>query len=190
MGRRNTHQISHNPTSYDSRCRYGGGFDARLDAFTERFRRKDKTYSTIRSGYRPLAVQLSGIYEYHGRTQLTLDRARLHLEFVAGHLGSKQDSPFWRQSCLKEANEGLLSHTEFNLSSIKFMKSEQENALLRIQSQGIVISNLIAQRDMDTSIKVASDSRELAAASRKDSAAMRTIAVVTTVFLPGTFVAV
>jgi len=70
------------------------------------------------------------------------------------------------------------------------MESEEENALLRIQTQGMVISNLIAQRDMSTSIKVASDSRELAAASRNDSAAMRTIAVLTTVFLPGAFVAV
>lgn len=149
-----------------------------------------KKYSAIRSGYRPLAVQLGGINQDHGLTQLTLDRARLHLEFVAEHLRSKQDSPFWCQSCLNEANKDLLSHIEFNLSSIKFMKSEQENTLLRIQSQGIVISNLTAERDMDTSIKVASDSRELAAASRKDSAAMRTIAVVTTVFLPGTFMAV
>jgi hypothetical protein len=37
---------------------------------------------------------------------------------------------------------------------------------------------------------LAKDSKELAAASKQDSSAMKIIAVLTTLFLPGTFVAV
>ena len=38
--------------------------------------------------------------------------------------------------------------------------------------------------------EIAVDSREIAAASRRDSSAMKIIAVLTTTFLPGTFIAV
>ena len=52
------------------------------------------------------------------------------------------------------------------------------------------IWNLIAQRDNVINQSIAADSRALAAASRRDSSAMKTIAVLTMAFLPGTFVAV
>lgn len=48
---------------------------------------------------------------------------------------------------------------------------------------------MIAQKESQISIAVAEDSRTLASASREDSSAMKTIAAVTVVFLPGTFVA-
>ena len=38
--------------------------------------------------------------------------------------------------------------------------------------------------------EIAVDSKEIAAASRRDSSAMKIIAVLTTIFLPGTFIAV
>ena len=49
--------------------------------------------------------------------------------------------------------------------------------------------NLIAQREAKVGIAVAEDSRTLASASKEDSTAMKTLAAVTVVFLPGTFVA-
>jgi hypothetical protein len=48
---------------------------------------------------------------------------------------------------------------------------------------------LTAQRDQNISILIAKDSRSLAISSKRDSTAMKTIAAVTMVFLPGTFVA-
>ncbi|KAF3247957.1 hypothetical protein TWF192_006447 [Orbilia oligospora] len=50
------------------------------------------------------------------------------------------------------------------------------------------IYNLIAQRDSKVNIELAKDSRMLAIASKRDSSSMKTIAVLTIVFLPGTFV--
>ncbi len=49
---------------------------------------------------------------------------------------------------------------------------------------------MIAQRDSITNIQIVSDSRALSDAALRDSSAMKTIAVLTTMFLPGTFVAV
>jgi Mg2+ and Co2+ transporter CorA len=50
--------------------------------------------------------------------------------------------------------------------------------------------NLISQRDNDLNIGIARASKELAAASKRDSSAMKIIALMTTLFLPGTFIAV
>ena len=52
------------------------------------------------------------------------------------------------------------------------------------------VFNLIAQRDNHVNQSIAADSRELAAAAKRDGYAMKTIAVLTLTFLPGTFVAV
>ncbi|KAL9612390.1 MAG: hypothetical protein Q9167_003030 [Letrouitia subvulpina] len=49
--------------------------------------------------------------------------------------------------------------------------------------------NLIAQRDNNVNQSIAADSREIAAAARRDSSAMKAIAFLTMFFLPGTFVA-
>ena len=48
---------------------------------------------------------------------------------------------------------------------------------------------MITQQETRVSIQVAQDSRTLASATREDSNAMKTLAAVTVVFLPSTFVA-
>jgi hypothetical protein len=64
------------------------------------------------------------------------------------------------------------------------------NMSARLQVQQQVLFNLIAQEDTKVNIGLAKDSREIAAASRQDSSAMKIIAMLTTLFLPGTFIAV
>jgi len=46
------------------------------------------------------------------------------------------------------------------------------------------------QRDSLVNLEVAKDSRRVAQASKRDSSAMKTLAVLTMVFLPATFVSV
>ena len=48
----------------------------------------------------------------------------------------------------------------------------------------------MAQKGNLVTIALAADSRQIAAATKKDSSAMKTIALLTMIFLPGTFVAV
>ncbi|KAK6351433.1 hypothetical protein TWF718_004593 [Orbilia javanica] len=81
------------------------------------------------------------------------------------------------------------------LSEINNLKSRCNSSTLF--AQGIqrnisftqtAIYNLIAQRDSKVNIELAKDSRMLAIASKRDSSSMKTIAVLTIAFLPGTFV--
>jgi hypothetical protein len=57
-------------------------------------------------------------------------------------------------------------------------------------SNSTQVFSLIAQMDGTVNIELAKDSKEIAAASRRDSSAMKIVAVLTTAFLPGTFMAV
>jgi len=136
--------------------------------------------------YRGLAVKLSEVNRSFGHTQMLLERSRLQLDFITKILDPNQGSPFLHSSCrpnLQEASKTILRRTEFILRSIEYIKSEHQNALQRMQSQEMVISNLIAQDDVGQSI-------EVARASRRDNAAMRNITFLGTLFLPGTLVAV
>lgn len=49
---------------------------------------------------------------------------------------------------------------------------------------------MIAQRDSKINISVAEDSKLIAAAAKQDSTAMKTVSMLTLIFLPATFVAV
>ncbi|MCJ1371249.1 hypothetical protein MMC20_002464 [Loxospora ochrophaea] len=59
----------------------------------------------------------------------------------------------------------------------------------RATTQLAVAYNFAQQKDNMTNLEVAADSRSIAQASKHDSSAMRSIAVLTMVFLPGTAVA-
>ncbi|KAL8653138.1 MAG: hypothetical protein Q9226_003963 [Calogaya cf. arnoldii] len=59
----------------------------------------------------------------------------------------------------------------------------------RVRIQLSVVATLIAQNDSRTNMFIADASRRIAFETRRDSDAMKTIAALTMVFLPGTFVA-
>ncbi|KAL7819818.1 hypothetical protein V8C26DRAFT_29103 [Trichoderma gracile] len=59
----------------------------------------------------------------------------------------------------------------------------------RMEAQQTVLFNLIAQSDNLINVGLAKDSKEMAVASKQDSSAMKIIALLTTFFLPGTFIA-
>ncbi|KAL1626995.1 hypothetical protein SLS54_002534 [Diplodia seriata] len=59
----------------------------------------------------------------------------------------------------------------------------------RVEVQISGMYTLLGQRDSKLNLAMARDSRRLASASKRDSSSMKTIAVLTTVFLPGTFIA-
>jgi hypothetical protein len=141
--------------------------------------------------YRSLAVELSKAIRNLGLSQVLVERARLILEFALRQLDADQSNLLLANSAhLRDTSLILTSRARFVLSSLEHIRAEQQNLPLRLQSQNMVVANLVAQQDVTLSIGVARDSRELAAASRRDSSAMRIIALLGTVFLPGTFIAV
>ena len=141
--------------------------------------------------YRSLAVELSEATRNLGLFLVLVERSRLILEFALRQLDTNQGDLLLPNSAhLRDTSFILTSRARFVLSSLEYVKAEQESVPLRLQSQNMVVANLIAQQDVTLSIGIARDSRELAAASRRDSSAMRIIALLGTIFLPGTFTAV
>jgi Mg2+ and Co2+ transporter CorA len=80
---------------------------------------------------------------------------------------------------------------------VDFLATSRTSLLIRLreiqrgaQTQLNVVYNFTAQRDSILNLETAKVTKELAVASKRDSSAMKTIAVLTMVFLPGTFLAV
>ncbi|KAL4783757.1 hypothetical protein BJX76DRAFT_357661 [Aspergillus varians] len=104
------------------------------------------------------------------------------LEFVNGRLSSETRDRLQGSSAMLE------ERVEFTLSTI-------DHALIhgglkeQLEGQHSTLFNLITQNDSLLSTSIAQDSREIAAASKRDSSSMKIIAFLTTFFLPATFVA-
>jgi hypothetical protein len=105
----------------------------------------------------------------------------------------KRELDYMDSEGLPNAVKGELSTPVPRLRDcIKYLESTLEHTLLngnirtRLQAQQQVVFNLMAQEDTKILISLAKH----AAASKQDSSAMKIIAMLTTLFLPGTFVAV
>ncbi|KAK6537447.1 hypothetical protein TWF694_011633 [Orbilia ellipsospora] len=87
------------------------------------------------------------------------------------------------------ANTECLGHRiDLLLSNLQHIKRFGAIAQ-RMQVQRDVLFNLIAQDENNLNLSMAADSKQLAEASKRDSSAMKVLAILTTVFLPATFVA-
>ncbi|KAI9838488.1 MAG: hypothetical protein M1838_004562 [Thelocarpon superellum] len=78
---------------------------------------------------------------------------------------------------------------------LSYLSTKCRNCLVRVESydkrSGIAlqaVSNLMMQKDNAINIEVAKDSKSIASASKRDGTAMKTIAIVTILFLPGTYI--
>ncbi|CAO2657302.1 Nn.00g034280.m01.CDS01 [Neocucurbitaria sp. VM-36] len=86
------------------------------------------------------------------------------------------------------ANEHILHDIDFQTNLWWTLLSQMAVLKERAQTHINLIFSFIAQDENRLSRSVAQKSEMIAAASKKDSAAMKTLAVLTTVFLPPTFV--
>ncbi|MCJ1324670.1 hypothetical protein MMC10_001332 [Thelotrema lepadinum] len=82
--------------------------------------------------------------------------------------------------------DNMIEHLLNYASNLRFRNSSEQK---RTQAHLAVVFNFMAQKDNLVNISLANDSRRIAAASKRDSTAMKTIAVVTMFFLPGTYIA-
>ncbi|MCJ1366646.1 hypothetical protein MMC16_005776 [Acarospora aff. strigata] len=88
------------------------------------------------------------------------------------------------------AGRKVRASLDLSASLLQNMLLQVRTLSRRIQIQISVVQNLIAQADSRTNISIADDSKRIALDAKKDSVAMKTIAGLTMVFLPGTFTAV
>ncbi|KAI9799361.1 MAG: hypothetical protein M1833_004060 [Piccolia ochrophora] len=100
---------------------------------------------------------------------------------------------------IKEFSCRIKSRCQSDLQYLHCIEKRAKNAIPAVSHAAQIhipqliwlqIFNLMAQRDTKLNLEVARDSKSLAAASKRDSSAMKSVAVVTIVFLPGTFLSV
>ncbi|KAL9632232.1 MAG: hypothetical protein Q9204_003877 [Flavoplaca sp. TL-2023a] len=78
----------------------------------------------------------------------------------------------------------------FTRESLEQVRTLRNRVRIQLSVYPPQVTNLIAQNDSRTNIAIADASRRIAFETRRDSDAMKTIAALTMIFLPGTFVAV
>ena len=141
-------------------------------------------------GYRSLTSELSQANRCLGRLQLLIERASLVLKFVEQNNTVDLFPPNLNSPPVTESIAALASRAKFVQSSLESLQADQKNYPQRLQSQTMIVTNLVAQQEVALSLQVATDSKEIAAASRRDSTVMKIIAALGALFLPGTFIAV
>ncbi|MCJ1260167.1 hypothetical protein MMC22_000026 [Lobaria immixta] len=105
-----------------------------------------------------------------------------------------------------DVDDTLIQNIEDLLNAAEMRRYQAQSLHRRTQTQINVVSrfrsgsamtltmmlqlySMISQRDSKVNISVAEDSKRIAAAAKRDSLAMKTVSMLTLVFLPGTFVA-
>jgi len=83
--------------------------------------------------------------------------------------------------------EQLLRYYENACNMLKCSIEYQDR---RVQSQLAVVYQFMTQKDSKTNIELAASSALIARETKRDGTAMKTIAILTMLFLPGTFLAV
>ena len=147
---------------------------------------------TMFQDHRPLAIELGLINWHNAKLDIGFERSRLHFGFALKHLEATNGA-FSHQACksrLAKASATLLGRTRFSIAALETLGLEHNSNQSRLETQKLIVSNLIAQQDLNVSLKLSQDSNEIAAASRRDSSIMRIIAILGMVFLPATFTVV
>ncbi|MCJ1271063.1 hypothetical protein MMC22_010962 [Lobaria immixta] len=88
-----------------------------------------------------------------------------------------------------DIDDTLIQVIEYLLNAAEMRRYQAQSLHRRTQTQINVLYSMVSQRDSKVNISVAEDSRKIAAAAKRDSLAMKTVSMLTLVFLPGTFVA-
>lgn len=96
--------------------------------------------------------------------------------------------PRWNRS-LRQLHGSMLSRHAFYRSKLQGIESYAHTTLQRLDIQRAALYNVIQQRESKLNFEMARDQRRLAHASKRDSGAQKTIALLGALFLPGAFLA-
>jgi len=137
--------------------------------------------------YRRLAEDLGVQTCRFALIQSLIQDAMMLQDFIQEQLTSTSYLPKSCVNRLQPACDRLMERSKLTTSTLKHLEI-YGGVEKRLQAQQNVIFNLIAQQDNTLNVEIARDSAELVAASKRDSSAMKIIAFLTTIFLPGTFI--
>ncbi|OTA95519.1 hypothetical protein M434DRAFT_9766 [Hypoxylon sp. CO27-5] len=101
-----------------------------------------------------------------------------------------QEFPSVDYDRVREQSEFLEKQLDFISRTLDFALIRVGHLKQRSNMQATAITNLLAQRNNETNRRLAESSTSIARDTRRDSSAMKSIAILTMVFLPATFTAV
>ncbi|KAF2193510.1 hypothetical protein K469DRAFT_237497 [Zopfia rhizophila CBS 207.26] len=127
-------------------------------------------------------VQSATVYQRLTEDLLVLADSLVESNEVLRQFVQRDGCAFATIYAIDERLRFLRNKTELMLPALRSYKE-------RAHAQMSAVYNLIAERNNEINQQLNIDTQEIAAASRKDSSAMKSVAVLTMAFLPGTFVA-
>ncbi|KAI3320348.1 hypothetical protein HD806DRAFT_524716 [Xylariaceae sp. AK1471] len=115
---------------------------------------------------------------------LTVDSVKNELRVFPWHLLSTSE-----RTRSQEQNQLIIKNLDWIMETLKFAQIRVEHLRQRADVQAAAITNLLAQRNNETNRIMVESSTSIAHDTRRDSSAMKSIAILTMVFLPATFTA-
>ncbi|OTB13173.1 hypothetical protein K445DRAFT_24985 [Daldinia sp. EC12] len=100
-----------------------------------------------------------------------------------------QQALYTDESRIEEQNALLLKQLDFIRQTLNIALPRIDHLKQRTTVQTTAIANLLAQRNNETNRRLAESSTSIAHDTRRDSLAMKSIAILTMIFLPATFTA-
>lgn len=86
-------------------------------------------------------------------------------------------------------HRSLSARLEFYKTKLKGLENYIHTTLARLKVQREALYNIMSQREARLNLEIAGEQRRIAHASKRDSTAMKTISLMGTLFLPGTYLA-
>ncbi|GAO16925.1 hypothetical protein UVI_02046360 [Ustilaginoidea virens] len=86
-------------------------------------------------------------------------------------------------------HRSLSARLEFYKTKLKGLENYIHKTLARLKVQREALYNIMSQREARLNLEIAGEQRRIAHASKRDSTAMKTISLMGTLFLPGTYLA-
>ncbi|KAK1778709.1 hypothetical protein QBC45DRAFT_327669 [Copromyces sp. CBS 386.78] len=124
---------------------------------------------------------------YEAVTTFTLNGMEALWQYL--EVMAEEISPSAKTQLVVQSTDNILEAIQFLRQEVKVMREAVRDKELRTRNLASQLSVYLSQRDSETNIEAAIASRDLAAAAREDSSAMKSIAILTMFFLPGTFFA-
>ncbi|KAG5933432.1 hypothetical protein E4U53_000989 [Claviceps sorghi] len=90
---------------------------------------------------------------------------------------------------MSKLHRSLAARLEFYKAKLKGLENYIHTTLERLKVQREALYNIMSQREARLNLEIAGEQRRIAHASKRDSTAMKTISLMGTLFLPGTYLA-
>ncbi|KAH8815605.1 hypothetical protein F5884DRAFT_772905 [Xylogone sp. PMI_703] len=127
-------------------------------------------------------------------SQVLWKRPKAYLQILAAiekSMGRFHEKlPESRQSeGMRKLHASMLARLDFYRVKLQGLDSYAYTTLQRLDIQRSALYNIIAQKESKLNFQMAGEQRKLAHASKRDSAAMKTISLLGAIFLPGAYLA-